>query len=113
MDGLVGLLQGIVKHSFLIIMSMVVAVVLYSVLFFGDNSAIAQASNAMRVPMSNYYYQYVYKPAVDGDSGSDGQGGIVGSLGYQIDDSVTDLEDDYNNTDNASEGAADYSVDWF
>lgn len=104
MDVLIDLLHGITKHVFAIIATVVLAMLLYILFFVGEDSATMQASRAAETPLSNYYYSYVYYPAVHTNDG------VAAALGYSSLNGVTDLGDAAS-IDNA-DGACAYSTGW-
>lgn len=104
MDVLIDLLHGITKHVFAIIATVVLAMLLYILFFVGDNSATMHASRAAETPLSNYYYSYVYYPAVHTNDG------VAAALGYSSLNGVTDLGDTAN-VDDAT-GACAYTTGW-
>lgn len=107
MDVLMDLFRGLTKRVFLIIAAVVLAMLLYQVLFGGNTNATTWMCNAARTPMAKYYYELVYKPEVESTSG------IASELGYSVDAEVTDL--DANDVDTFGTPSTDgrYSTGWY
>lgn len=95
----------LVRNAFGIVAAMLIAVLLYQVLYGSENSALATMSRAMRTPLSKYYYEYVYVPAQLGTEG------VAEQLGYSITHGLTDL--DSGIPVDTADTASQYSTGWF
>lgn len=93
----------LVKGVFWIVGMCVAAMLLYVLLFVGDNSALRHACRAVETPMSQTYYEMALYPSVHETEG------LASSLGYAVDGSSTDFS--LNEPDTASANA-DYSTGW-
>lgn len=98
-----------IKHVFLILMAIVIALLLYRVLFVGENSAVRTMCRGIEKPLSRYYYSYTYSPAIRDTEGT------ASDLGYSIYWTETNLAStgsSFGEVDTAS-SSANYTTGWF
>lgn len=97
-------MNSAVKNVFTIVAAVLLASLLYIILFVGENSAIATVCGALEKPVAEYYYDVALYPSVHADAG------LASSLGVTVYEGS-----DYSGNiskDNA-ETEADYSTGWF
>mgnify|MGYP003420227439 FL=1 len=96
-------LNPVVKSVFMILISIMLASLLYIVLLRGENSALGYACKAIETPISAYYYEYAFYPSTHVNSG------IASALGITTKDDVSDLS--AGDIDDA-DVVARYSTGW-
>lgn len=97
-------MNSLVKNSFIIVASVLLASLLYIILFVGENSAIAHVCGAIERPVAEYYYDVALYPSVHADEG------LAASLGVTV-NNESDFSGDTSKDD--AEAEADYSTGWF
>jgi len=96
-------LNPMVKGVFAILISVMLASLLYIVLISGDNSALRVACRAIERPISEYYYSFALSPSIHVNA-------VLGmDLGIDTKSHISDLS--VEDADNAS-AVSDYSTGW-
>jgi len=96
-------LNPIVKGVFVILISVMLASLLYIVLLSGDNSALRVACRAIERPLSEYYYNFALSPSIHVNSA------LGTDLGIDTKSDISDLS--VEDADNAST-VSNYSTGW-
>lgn len=97
-------MNGIVRDVFIVVASMLIAVLLYTLFFVGDNCAMVHICNAIERPVAKYYNDMALYPSVHADEGLAESLGVTFADGNDFDGSAS--------KDNAS-SASTYSTGWF
>lgn len=109
MSALADALRWAWTHVFLVLVMLLITLLIYIILFVGDNSAVNMMCRSMEVPLSRYYYLYTSSVSARTTEG------IASDLGYSVYWVETDLSSagaTGGEVDSAS-GVCKYSTGWF
>ena len=102
--------NSLVKKVFYLVGMLVVAMLLYSLFFVGDDSGVRFVYNNLRQPLGRYYYDYCYKIGSSKTKDADN------SLGIEENINRNNLENDadasFDEID-PSKAYRAYSTGWF
>jgi len=99
---------NLVKHVFQIVGAVLLAMLIYQLLFAWDTSALTVACHAVEYPISHYYYDYGLYPTVHNNDGLSESIALKMGETYRT-NNVSILDND--DTDNLSD-IATYSTGW-
>ena len=109
MSELVDALRWAWHHIFMLLLVLLATLLIYHVLFVGDNSAVNTMCRSVEVPLARYYYRYTETLSTRSTEA------IASDLGYTVFWSETNLNSSGatgGEVDSAS-GVAQYSTGWF